>query len=82
MGRLRRRHPPSPRNPAVTDSPTDYPQRPPDVVGEAETTIRTTPGEVLEFILDVERYKAVDSKIGTIHRNVSRGMRQLLTRIG
>lgn len=51
----------------MNDSPASYPQRPPDVVGEAETTIRTTAAEVLEFILDIERYKTVDSKIGTIH---------------
>lgn len=51
----------------MTSTPASYPERAPDVVGEAETTIRTTPAEVLEFILDVERYKGVDSKIGTIH---------------
>lgn len=51
----------------MSDFPSGFPGRAPDVVGEAEIAIRTTPEEMLEFILDVERYKAVDSKIGTIH---------------
>ena len=51
----------------MTVSPGDLPERAPDVVGEAQLRIRSTPDEVLEFILDVERYKSVDSKIGTIH---------------
>lgn len=44
-----------------------HPDRAPDVVGAAETTIRTSAAEVLDFILDVERYRSVDPKIGAIH---------------
>lgn len=51
----------------MTDMRNGHPERPPDVVGEAEATIRTTATEVIEFILDVERYRAVDPKIGAIH---------------
>ena len=51
----------------MTEPRGRYPERHPDVVGTAEMTMRTTATEVLEFILDVERYRTVDSKIGTIH---------------
>lgn len=47
--------------------PRAYPQRPPDVVGAAELRMRTTPAEVIGFILDVDRYRSVDRKIGKIH---------------
>lgn len=51
----------------MTDNPRAHPRRVPDVVGDAEVLIRTTATEVLDFILDVERYRTVDPKIGTIH---------------
>lgn len=44
-----------------------WPRRAPDVVGEAETVMATTPARVLEFVMDVERYREVDAKIGKIH---------------
>lgn len=45
-----------------------HPQHGPDVVGEAETVMATTCEDVLAFVMDVERYREVDAKIGTIHR--------------
>lgn len=46
---------------------SDHPQRGPDVVGEAEVVIRATADQVLALVMDVERYRSVDAKIGTIH---------------
>lgn len=46
---------------------SERPARAPDVVGEAETVMATTAEKVLEFVMDVERYRDVDAKIGQIH---------------
>ncbi len=43
------------------------PARKPDVVGEAELVIATTARHVIEFVMDVERYREVDAKVGKIH---------------
>lgn len=43
------------------------PLRKPDVVGEAELVMATTASRVIELVMDVERYREVDTKIGTIH---------------
>lgn len=45
----------------------DPPQRGPDVVGQAEVVIRATAEQVLALVMDVQRYAAVDAKIGAIH---------------
>lgn len=45
----------------------ERPAREPDVVGEAETVMATTATRVIEFVMDVERYREVDPKIGRIH---------------
>jgi hypothetical protein len=46
---------------------SERPARAPDVVGEAEMVMATTAARVLEFVMDVERYRNVDTKIGKIH---------------
>lgn len=51
----------------MTGEPSISRERMPDVVGAAELVIRTSPTVVLDFILDVERYRTVDPKIGPIH---------------
>ena len=48
----------------------------PTIVGEASTTVRATPTEVIAFVLDLRRYKEADHKIGrigAIHRSGDRG---------
>lgn len=46
---------------------SERPSREPDVVGEAEIVMATTAPRVIEFVMDVERYREVDAKIGRIH---------------
>ena len=41
------------------------------IVGEASTTVSATPADVFEFVLDLERYRQADHKIGPV-RDVSR----------
>lgn len=36
------------------------------IVGEASTTVSTTPNEVFDFVLDLERYRQADRKIGKV----------------
>jgi hypothetical protein len=36
------------------------------IVGEARTTLSASPAEVLEFILDLDRYREADHKIGRV----------------
>ena len=36
------------------------------ITGEATTTVRATPTEVIEFVLDLRRYREADHKIGRI----------------
>jgi hypothetical protein len=46
------------------------------IVGEATTTVAVPPNEVFEFVLDLNRYRQADRKIGRvgpIHRNGDRG---------
>lgn len=38
------------------------------IVGEATVTVAASPREVLEFVLDLERYREADHKIGRIGR--------------
>lgn len=38
------------------------------IVGEATTTVAASPAEVIEFVLDLERYKRADHKIGKVGR--------------
>lgn len=38
----------------------------PTIVGEASTTVQATPAEVIAFVLDLQRYKEADHKIGRI----------------
>jgi hypothetical protein len=37
------------------------------IVGEGTVLIRATPKEILEFVLDLERYRRADTKIGRVH---------------
>ena len=37
------------------------------VCGEGRTVIRRLPKEILEFVLDVDRYRQADLKIGRVH---------------
>jgi hypothetical protein len=46
------------------------------IVGEATATVAVTPREVVEFVLDLNRYRQADRKIGRvgpIHRDGDRG---------
>lgn len=46
------------------------------ISGEASTTVSVSPDEVLEFVLDLDRYREADHKIGHIgalHRDGDRG---------
>lgn len=46
------------------------------IVGEATTTVSVAPSEVFEFVLDLERYRQADRKIGRVgpgHRTGDRG---------
>jgi hypothetical protein len=36
------------------------------IVGEATATVRASPGEVFEFVIDLERYRQADRKIGRV----------------
>ncbi|HVB94776.1 MAG TPA: SRPBCC family protein [Acidimicrobiales bacterium] len=36
------------------------------IVGEASATVAVSPAEVLEFVLDLERYRRADHKIGRV----------------
>ena len=36
------------------------------IVGEASVTVTVSPAEVLEFVLDLERYRQADHKIGRV----------------
>lgn len=48
----------------------------PMIVGEASTTVRASPGEVFAFVIDLERYRQADHKIGRVgevHRSGDRG---------
>ena len=36
------------------------------IVGEATTTVTASPSEVFEFVLDLERYRRADRKIGRV----------------
>jgi len=38
------------------------------IVGEAQATVRVPPREVFEFVLDLERYRRADHKIGKVGR--------------
>ncbi len=37
------------------------------IVGEGTALIRRSPRDILEFVLDLERYRQADTKIGRIH---------------
>jgi len=46
------------------------------IVGEGTALIRRSPRDILEFVLDLERYRQADTKIGRVHfveRNGNRG---------
>jgi polyketide cyclase/dehydrase/lipid transport protein len=55
-----------------------FERRPPFVVcGEGTASIRRTPRDILEFVLDVDRYRRADLKIGRVHhvyREGNKGM--------
>lgn len=36
------------------------------IVGEATTTVSASPGEVFEFVLDLNRYRQADHKVGRV----------------
>ena len=36
------------------------------IIGEATTTVRATPDEIIEFVLDLKRYRQADNKIGHV----------------
>ena len=38
----------------------------PLIVGEASTTVRASPSEVFDFVIDLERYRQADHKIGRV----------------
>jgi hypothetical protein len=38
----------------------------PMIVGEASTTVRASPNEVFDFVIDLERYRQADHKIGRV----------------
>lgn len=40
--------------------------REPTIVGEATQVVRATPEEVMSFVLDLERYRQADHKIGRV----------------
>lgn len=37
------------------------------IVGEATSTVRASPAEVFDFVIDLERYRKADHKIGRVH---------------
>jgi Polyketide cyclase / dehydrase and lipid transport len=45
---------------------TDVPYVRQVIVGEAETTVRVSRADVVEFVLDLERYRQADRKIGRV----------------
>lgn len=45
----------------------------PMIVGEASTTVRAAPNEVFDFVLDLERYRQADHKIGRVGEVVRHG---------
>ena len=54
------------------------------IVGEATTTVSVTPSEVFDFVLDLNRYRQADHKIGrvgTIDDHGDRGVVQFAGRI-
>jgi hypothetical protein len=36
------------------------------IIGEAATTVHASPAEIIEFVLDLERYRQADRKIGKV----------------
>ena len=56
----------------------------PMIVGEASTTVRASPNEVFDFVIDLERYRQADHKIGRVgdvRRDGDRGTVQFSGRI-
>jgi hypothetical protein len=54
------------------------------IVGEATTTVTAPPSEVFEFVLDLNRYRQADRKIGRVgelHREGDRGTVRFAGRI-
>jgi hypothetical protein len=54
------------------------------IVGEASTTVRASPAEVFAFVIDLERYRQADHKIGRVgevHRSGDGGTVRLAGRI-
>ena len=54
------------------------------IVGEATTTVSATPDDVFDFVLDLNRYRQADHKIGrvgTIDNQGDRGLAQFAGRI-
>ena len=45
----------------------------PLIVGEASATVRATPSDVFEFVIDLERYRRADHKIGRVGEVVRSG---------
>jgi Polyketide cyclase / dehydrase and lipid transport len=45
----------------------------PLIVGTASTTVRATPQEVFDFVLDLKRYRQADHKIGRVGEVVRNG---------
>jgi hypothetical protein len=56
----------------------------PIIVGEASTTVRASPHEVFDFVIDLERYRQADHKIGRVgdvRRDGDRGTVQFSGRV-
>lgn len=56
----------------------------PMIVGEASATLRASPGDVFDFVIDLKRYRQADHKIGRVgkvHRSNGRGTVQFSGRI-
>ena len=54
------------------------------IVGEANATVRAAPQEVIEFVLDLNRYRQADRKIGrvgAVHRDGNQGTAEFSGRI-
>lgn len=43
------------------------------IVGEATTTVAATPDDVFDFVLDLDRYRQADHKIGRVGTSVNEG---------
>jgi hypothetical protein len=54
------------RQPMAGTNPKGGHMQPAAIIGEATTTVRATPDEIINFVLDLERYRQADHKIGRV----------------